>query len=567
MPDARSILAGLVLAAIALPGCGASVRPFPLKEPMWRDPDRRPFAQEPEEYFSPFAWDGANQLVFRPISRFFAVDPAGESVNVNALDEVPDSSWFSNRLGRHGMTPAEVEQGVCDTPMPNARGPWTIFKAKPNGFNPGFFVKGSDDKRYVMKFDHHPEGPRPTASDIIGTRIFHAAGYFVPCNRITYIEASSLRIDPDADSEDAQGEKIKLEQAGVDDVLKRSIRMTDGRYRASISLFIEGKPLGPWSYEGTRDDDPNDVVNHEDRRELRGMYVLASWLGYADSREQNTMGSFIEAPGGGYVRHYMLDVGNIFGSVWEPPMLGRRIGHSYYFDVPYILEDFITFGAIERPWDTLRFGPTGSIFGYYDVAHYTPDRFRPGYPNPAFVRRSERDSAWMARILARFTDAHVEAAVAAGMLTPVYRNRLVEVLKGRRDKLFSRYLTRLSPLTWPKIEKSTGTARLCLEDMGLVARVTRPERRLYGVRTWLGESADAGPAPKVALKDGRFACLPLPSVPGASASSPRYLMVDVASGAPGQKPIPPARVHLYHLGGSDYRVVGLERPDDFDAPG
>jgi hypothetical protein len=30
----------------------------------------------------------------RPISDFWAVDPAGESINVNSLDEVPDSSWF-----------------------------------------------------------------------------------------------------------------------------------------------------------------------------------------------------------------------------------------------------------------------------------------------------------------------------------------------------------------------------------------------------------------------------------------------------------------------------------------
>ncbi|HMI93623.1 MAG TPA: hypothetical protein VK509_19755, partial [Polyangiales bacterium] len=79
--------------------CGGSER-FPLSEPLWRDPDQHPFAPAPEEYVSPFAWDGADQMVFRPISRFFAVDPAGRAVNVNALDEVPDSSWFENRIGR-----------------------------------------------------------------------------------------------------------------------------------------------------------------------------------------------------------------------------------------------------------------------------------------------------------------------------------------------------------------------------------------------------------------------------------------------------------------------------------
>ena len=119
---------------------------------MWRDADERPFAQKPEEYVSPFAWDAANQTVFRPISRFFALDPAGEAVNVNALDEVPDSSWFENRIGRFGMTSDEAALGVCQTPLPDLKGPWTVKAAKPNGFNPGFFIK-ADGKRYLMKFD------------------------------------------------------------------------------------------------------------------------------------------------------------------------------------------------------------------------------------------------------------------------------------------------------------------------------------------------------------------------------------------------------------------------------
>ena len=42
---------------------------------------------------------GALRVVVSPISRFWAVDPAGLAANVNALDEVPDSSWFQNRLG------------------------------------------------------------------------------------------------------------------------------------------------------------------------------------------------------------------------------------------------------------------------------------------------------------------------------------------------------------------------------------------------------------------------------------------------------------------------------------
>jgi hypothetical protein len=555
----RRILAVLIATAATTTACGSDLRKFPLKEPMWRDPDRHAFEGMPEEYYSPFAWDAANQTIFRPISRFFAIDPAGEAVNVNAFDEVPDSSWFTNRIGRFPMTPEEASLGTCDTPVPDVTKPWKIKGAKPNGFNPGFFVKASDGKKYLMKFDGVSEAPRPTAADTICSRLFFAAGYYTACNRIIYFDRKILKIADDAESENEDGDKVKMTEKDIDTVLSKATRMTDGTYRASISRFLDGKPLGPWKYEGTRGDDPNDVVNHEDRRELRGMAVLAAWLGYTDSREQNTMASFIGDGKKGYVRHYMLDVGNSFGSVWEPPMLGRRIGHAYYLDVPYVLEDFVTLGTIQRPWDDLRFGPTGVVFGYYDVEHFDPDKFRSGYPNPAFLRKSERDSAWMARILAHYSDAHVRAIVDMADMQPKYRDRLLFLLHGRLQKILRRYLTRLSPLTWPTLRPEK--RELCLEDLGLVSGIASKSTRRYTAKAWLGD--DLSPAtPRVRLDGGRYACAELPGVPGASKSDPRYLIVDItASDTQG-----PARVHLYHLGRNDYRVVGLQRPDDGDPP-
>jgi hypothetical protein len=43
-----------------------------------------------------------------------AVDPRGESVNVNSLDEIPDSAWFINRLGQHPITEADLRRGACE---------------------------------------------------------------------------------------------------------------------------------------------------------------------------------------------------------------------------------------------------------------------------------------------------------------------------------------------------------------------------------------------------------------------------------------------------------------------
>jgi hypothetical protein len=564
--DSRKPL--LLLSALALlTACGSgALRPFPLSEPLWRDPDQHPFTQQPAEYYSPFAWDAANQTLFRPISRFFAVDPAGEAVNVNALDEVPDSSWFENRLGRRGMTPDEMAQGPCTTAPPDPKGPWVITGAKPNGFNPGFFIRTPDGRRYLAKFDGTLEGPRPTTADIVSPRLVHAAGYFAPCNRLVRLDRSILRIDPKAKSESKSGDKVPMTEKDIDTVLSKAMRFPDGRYRASVSLFIEGKPLGPWTYEGTRDDDPNDVVNHEDRRELRGLEVMAAWLGWTDTREQNTMGSFIPVGNGGYVRHYLLDVGNCFGSIWDPPMLGRRIGHAYYLDFPYLAEDLVTLGAIRRPWDEVRFGSTGKVFGYYDVEHFDPDAFRTGYPNPAFVRKSERDAAWMARIIARFDEAHLKRVLKEADLTPELAARLLGVLVGRREKVLRRYLTRLSPLAWPEVLPAGPSAHLCLEDMALTAGIVSPRARGYATRAWATTELDPIPVGTGHAERGRYVCLHLPKVSGASKASPKYLIVDVTAKTASTS-TQPVRVHLYHLGGRDYRVVGLERPYSDAPPG
>jgi hypothetical protein len=286
---------------------------------------------------------------------------------------------------------------------------------------------------------------------------------------------------------------------------------------------------------------------------------MAAWLGWTDTREQNTMGSFIPVGSGGYVRHYLLDVGNCFGSIWDPPMLGRRIGHSYYLDFPYIAEDFVTLGTMHRPWDELRFGPTGSVFGYFDVEHFDPDLFRPGYPNPAFVRKSERDSAWMARIIARYDEARIRQVLKTADMTPELETRLLSVLVGRRKKLLERYLTRLSPLAWPEVKPNGRSANLCLEDLALTSGIVSRANRRYASRGFASEDLRPIPVGAAEARRSNFVCFELPMVGGAGSSSPQYLIVDVVAKS-GSSATLPVRVHLYHLGGRDYRVVGLERP-------
>src|SRR5690348_3987487 len=114
----------------------------------------------------------------------------------------------------------------------------------------------------------------------------------------------------------------------------------------------------------------------------------------------------------GYVRHYILDLGDSFGSVWSSQPLSKRLGYAYYQDFNYLALDFLTIGAIERPWE--RAQRDGGIFNYFSARDFDPEEWRGGYPNPAFTRMTEADGAWMARIIARFDERLVAAAVSVG---------------------------------------------------------------------------------------------------------------------------------------------------------
>jgi hypothetical protein len=424
----------------------------------------------------------------------------------------------------------------------------------------------------MLKYDGVVQGPRATTADTVVSKFYYAAGFDVPCNEVVFFDRSILQIDPEAKSEDADGNKVPISQKDLDTIFSKAIQLPDGRYRASSSLFLSGKPIGPFRYEETRDDDPNDVIPHEERRDLRGAYVLAAWSNHFDAREQNSLDTFVEALGpngeklGGYVQHNYLDFGDCFGSIWEPPMMGRRIGYSHYFAGDHVFIDLITFGTIKRQWDDNHFSTTGPVLGYYQVDNFVPDEYRPGYPNPAMLRHTERDAAWMARIMARMSPGHVKAMIEAGRIQDqAINDELVRVVLGRRMKVLARYLSRLSALTDPTVTPGpSGGAQLCMEDLGVTAGVFPQMGRQYNARAYLGDTATRQNIARV--RTTPHMCVDLPGVGGASPDAPRYLMVDMFA-LTGSQPKAPARVHLYHLGGADYKVVGLERPADASPPG
>jgi hypothetical protein len=523
--------------------------------PLLDDPDRGPFRAELESYYSSGEWDFLEKSYLRPVTRFLAVDPGGEATNLNTLDEVPQSSWFENRVER--LAPDDFALGPCDTLDLKLEGT-RIVAGKPDGVYPGFMVKDGAGKRYMLKVDGGIQGPHNSSADVVGSRLYYAAGFDVPCNRVVRIERSALVVDPKAKMDRANGDETRMVDADVDEILARGQREPDGSWRAVASRYLDGRPLGPWRYHGTRDGDRNDIVPHEDRRELRGARLMAAWTNHWDSREQNTLAMWVETrPGEGYVRHHLLDFGDCFGTfAGATATIVKRRGHVHWFDPGHVLADFATLGLIQRPWDKAKLGPTGPFLGYYDVELFDPETWSPTYPNPAFGRMTERDAAWMARIIAQMDERDLRAAVSTARLDQRITDEWVRVLLGRRQKILARYLTRLSPLAQPQIVASAGRTSLCTRDLAFEAGIIKDRR--YRARITPTQTDDDRPGVPVTVDAQGRACVTLPMSPGASSAHPARFIVDLEVESQALR-AGPARFHVYQRGTTSYLVAGLER--------
>jgi hypothetical protein len=576
-----TLLSSLVLGAFAL-ACGAAPH-YPLQPPLVTDTDQRPVnvdcetrpskedpdhvACAPEPYVSPLVWDAVDNSIFRPLARVFAVDPADEAENVNAFDEVPDSAWFQNRTGQAKPSRSVLLRGACSPdelldPQTAAPGSWLIDKGKSNGASAGFRIKASG-KKYMLKTDTKQQPERPSAASVIGAAIYHAVGFNTSCEQIVYFDPKLLTLSPGLTVTDNSNVTRPFDRAALEAVLEQAPRR-GGHVRVQASAWLPGHLIGPFRYEGTRSDDPNDVIPHEDRRDLRGGRLVAAWLNHFDAREQNTMDAWIAADpripdsSPGFVRHYYLDTSDSFGSEWADDGISRRLGRSYLLDFEDIGADFVTFGARSRPWEEVRRTPGMEPFGYYHYRDFDPEAWKNEYPNPAFSRATEHDQAWMARILSRFDRADIDALVTLGAFTRrEHAAFLAEVLEQRLRKILERYLLRLSPLADGRLERGN---ELALTDLA-ARRGVRSSRR-YAYRARINDTAGVRDVPvrvgargevRVGLSHRVFPR----ALPAADPS--RYLVVTLHNGAAEF----PLRAHLYDLGAErGFRLVGLERPEE-----
>ena len=551
---------GRSLAIVVVAACAPSARPFPLRDPLAIDPDRMPVAQMPAVYWSPLVWDGVDNTLFRPVARALSVDVGAEAANANSLDEVADSSWFENRAA---LSPDDAARGACtaDDLLPDdvADGTWIIDHGKDNGATPGFRVVVPGKGTYLLKADNPRQPERNSAASVIATAIYHAAGFNTPCEQVVLVRREQFTLRPHLTATDNSGVARPFDEAALHRVLTLYAPRADGRVRMEASKWLPGVALGPFRYVGTRADDPNDVVAHENRRELRGSRLLAAWLNHFDAREQNSFDAWIAVDPArprstpGFVRHYILDTNDALGGEADPDAFTSRLGNSYYVDFADFWHDFLTLGVDERPWERVRKVPGREKFGYFTAADFDPGAWKSGYPNPAFARMTARDAAWMARIIARISPAHVRAIVAAARFAdPTDADYIAGVLVARRRAILERYLVQRSPIADVRVEAS---GAICATDLALASGIVPADRCAFGVVARRGRHRAA--LPVSIERTGRVCFVPRATAGDAMRADDRrrITVFELHDGVAGA-----LEIHAYDLGARGFRVVGLVRP-------
>ena len=262
-----------------------------------------------------YHFDGS---VYRPAIRTFEIPRPQRAHGVNALDEVPDSTWFTNRIGVRDLTLDELRSGPNVDRQPE----------RP----PAVDDRQHEDRRHVARLHHRGRARREVPAQVrprrlsrdrdrgardrrpaaLGARLQRPRGLHrvrssrrTSCSRPTRRSRTARPQDPlDASELDASARDGRASRPTAGSACWR---------RASSTA----RPLGGHPGEGTRADDPNDLdparaAPRPARRSTRSSRGSTTPTSRRTTR--STSGSATRRTRTGTTsKHYLIDFGKALG--------------------------------------------------------------------------------------------------------------------------------------------------------------------------------------------------------------------------------------------------------------
>jgi len=464
--------------------------------------------------------------------------PAGA---VNTLGEVPDSEWFTNRHGRQRMSREELQQGPTseEAPLP----PFKVVRGKQAGIMHGFVMDDTKGRRYFVKGDPVSYPELATAAEAIVSKFLYAIGYNTPKNDVVDLKLSDLRLSSKAKITAPDGRLRRMTWNDIEHFAQKTPQSPDGSFRVVASLAVEGEGIGPFRYEGMRSDDPNDITPHENRRDLRGLYVFSAWLNHTDSKATNTLDTIVEENGNRFIRHYLIDFGSALGSDGDSTK-DARLGHEFMLPTPTkALKQMLKLGLVAEQWEKVRYPKLPGI-GNFSSADFHPDDWKPNYPNPAFLSRLPDDDFWAAKHVMAFTDDDIRTIVETAKFTDARSTEyMIATLAERRNKIGRTFFSKIFPLDHFRVENRN----LLFDDLA-VQHGFHPSRQ-YDVRWFRFSNTDRKHEPIAGAESSQ---LPLEAL---QAPSGAYISAAISAI---RSPLKPVTVY-FRKEGHGFKVVGIDR--------
>jgi hypothetical protein len=519
--------------------------------PRFYDDD--PISREPESQNASEAQPSPIQQLYEQVYGLFVVSgfkPSGtRAQNINTIDEVPDSSWFTNRIGTTTVTPEQLARGpiVGEPPDPSK---WVVIREKTSGAHPGFTARDGKGETWFLEFDppYYPEGA--TSAVEIATKIFWAFGYNQVESYLTTLDPKRLEFDPKATLPRPSGARTPFTRDDINQILERVARNKDGTYRVVAGRLVPGRILGNFRYSGTRPDDPNDLVPHEHRRELRALRVFGAWTNLTDWKAANTLDALATSNGRTVVKHYLQDVGSTFGlnndlHEWD-------LSYEHFFQAGAMWKRFFSFGFALSPWQTIDYVEHPST-GKFEGDRFDPRNWRPQIPMPAYVELRDDDAFWAARRVVAFTDDLIRAAVHTGEFSdPAAEKYLADTLIKRRDKIASVYLVAVNPIVSPRLDANN---RLTFENAAVAAGVAKGAAT-YRASWALFDNATGQTRP---LSETQSTTTTIEAPSGLPTAAGSFIEVSISADNPAYPTWKqPIRTH-FRRQSDGWKLVGLER--------
>jgi hypothetical protein len=345
---------------------------------------------------------------------------ARHAPSANLVDgQVPDSSFFTNRR-ISDLTPEAIRRGPSQ-PGQEPQPPFVVTKLKGEGKTAGFFAKDAKGDRYLMKLDLPDYPELLTGAEAVTSRLMFALGYHVPSYDVVEFSVSQLTLAPDG----------RVSRDEVDEMLED--RVTDGRLRVCASRLLEGEVLGPFRFQ-----------DYRHLTELRGLRLAYAWINNTDAKDHNSLMVWT----GDRAVGYLIDFGTTLGADAKRGPKRPCQGWLNDVDVKNMTLEVVTLTMHRSGCDVPEPSVSATIGRF--SPRLDPARWKPYAPNLAFDAMTSADAHWMARRLAQFSRAQIEAAVDAGRYSrPEDARAVVDVLEVRRHAILHAYLPQPTLLAQP----------------------------------------------------------------------------------------------------------------------